>query len=278
MREGLATNLLFPAQSYRFYRPCQARGSSGTPAGVEDIAMTTAALRSAPLDRAAARYWTESRQPLASLLVHRAAFGDLRGGRAGLGPAGVRNGVDALLREVLERLGFSQYFLLPILTVGILLAWHYLTRRPWRVSGSVFYGMIGECVLLAICLRFALATARPAAVHHGRGGDAGHPRRLGVDDRLPWRGVYEELLFRLLLLPLLAWLLRRFRLAPAAAMAGAVLLSSLLFAAAHYIGPYGESHFTPSFDVLLSDAGGDVLCRAVRVSRFRHCGGDPCRL
>ena len=50
-------------------------------------------------------------------------------------------------------------------------------------------------------------------------------------------GVYEELLFRLLLLPLLAWVLRRFRVAPAASMAGAVVLSSLLFAAAHYIGP-----------------------------------------
>jgi membrane protease YdiL (CAAX protease family) len=53
-------------------------------------------------------------------------------------------------------------------------------------------------------------------------------------------GVYEELLFRLLLLPLLAWVLRRLAMSPAAAMVGAVLLSSLLFAIAHHIGPYGE--------------------------------------
>ena len=53
-------------------------------------------------------------------------------------------------------------------------------------------------------------------------------------------GVYEELLFRLLLLPLLAWVLRQTKLSPAAAMSVAVLLSSLLFAAAHHVGPYGE--------------------------------------
>ncbi len=126
------------------------------PAGVEDIAMTALPSPSVPPHQAAARYWTESRQPLASLLFIAPLLVIYEVGVLALGPAGVRNGVDALLRQVLERLGFSQYFLLPVLTVSILLAWHYLTRRPWRVSGGVFYGMIGECVLLAICLRLLL--------------------------------------------------------------------------------------------------------------------------
>ena len=66
-------------------------------------------------------------------------------------------------------------------------------------------------------------------------------------------GVYEELLFRLLLVPLLIG-----RVAAAAASSdrqhgrGAVLLSSLVFAAAHHIPPYGETFawFSFSFRVL----------------------------
>ena len=205
--------------------------------------MTASPSVSGPLHRAAARYWTESRQPLASLLFITPLLAIYEVGVLVLGPAGVRNGVDALLREVLERLGFSQYFLLPVLTVSILLAWHYLTRRPWRVSGTVFYGMIGECVLLAICLRLllqlqGLLLSTVAGVVTLDIGVV-----LGSMTAYLGAGVYEELLFRLLLLPLLAWVLRRFHVAPAASMAGAVVLSSLLFAAAHYIGPYGE-HFT----------------------------------
>ena len=65
-------------------------------------------------------------------------------------------------------------------------------------------------------------------------------------------GVYEELLFRLLMVPLLIGVLRLLRLRPTASMVGAVLLSSLVFAAAHHIPPYGEtfSWFYFSFRVL----------------------------
>ena len=53
-------------------------------------------------------------------------------------------------------------------------------------------------------------------------------------------GIYEELLFRLILLPLTFWGLRRLGAKPRPSMIAAVLLGSLLFAAAHYVGPYGE--------------------------------------
>ncbi len=95
-------------------------------------------------------------------------------------------------------------------------------------------------MLLAICLRLLLQL--PGLLLSTVAGvvtlDIGAV--LGSMTAYLGAGVYEELLFRLLLLPLLAWVLRRFHVAPAASMAGAVVLSSLLFAAAHYIGPYGE--------------------------------------
>ena len=51
-----------------------------------------------------------------------------------LGPNAMRNGADAWLRQTLDLLGFNAYFLLPALTVGILLGWHHVLRQPWHVS------------------------------------------------------------------------------------------------------------------------------------------------
>jgi membrane protease YdiL (CAAX protease family) len=53
-------------------------------------------------------------------------------------------------------------------------------------------------------------------------------------------GIYEELLFRLMLLPLIAWLLRCCGCKPGWSLAGAAVLTSLIFAGAHHVGPLGE--------------------------------------
>jgi membrane protease YdiL (CAAX protease family) len=60
-------------------------------------------------------------------------------------------------------------------------------------------------------------------------------------------GIYEELLFRLLLVPAtmaaigLAFASRRVK------IAGALLLTSLIFSAAHYVGPHGDAFAWHSF-------------------------------
>jgi membrane protease YdiL (CAAX protease family) len=51
-------------------------------------------------------------------------------------------------------------------------------------------------------------------------------------------GIYEELLFRLLLLPVVAAGLKLAGAGPEKQIVGAVIITSLLFSAAHYIGPY----------------------------------------
>jgi membrane protease YdiL (CAAX protease family) len=61
-------------------------------------------------------------------------------------------------------------------------------------------------------------------------------------------GVYEELLFRVLLVSAIAFLARRvFRWRPVVATVLAVVLSALIFAAFHYIGPYGDPLRVDSF-------------------------------
>ncbi len=157
-----------------------------------------------------------------------------------LGSRAARNGADAWLRQTLDLLGFSQYFLLPALVIFALLGWHHVSRRPWRIGRGVLWGMFGESILLAISLRLllqlqiVLREELASAVRLDLAGWAGAMSGyLGA-------GIYEELLFRLLMLPLAVWLLRRMSLGSTASLIAAVLLTSLLFAAAHNIGPFGE--------------------------------------
>jgi len=196
-----------------------------------------------------ADYWFESRQPLVSLLFIVPLLAVYEAGVVGLGANAIRNGADIWLRGFLEFLDFGQYFLLPVLVVGILLGWHYTTRQAWGMPRGVLSGMCVECALLAGCLWavsqaeawFLLAavgtvisTGPAGAVAPGGSGSlAGFIGFFGA-------GVYEELLFRLMLLPAMAWGIRRLGTPHGSATALAVLASSVVFAVAHYVGRYGE--------------------------------------
>ena len=200
-----------------------------------------------PVTGLTTNYWAESRRPLASLMFIAPL---LLTYEVGVLVFGVRNGADMWLRELLDLMGFSQHLLLPILTVGILLAWHHTTRQPWRLSGGVLCGMAVECVPLAFLLHLILqlqggllqniagsgcqCTGQIAVELSIAGTCRGLIQFLGA-------GIYEELLFRLILFSATAWALRRLGMASRASVVTAVLATSLLFSAAHYIGPYGDT-------------------------------------
>ena len=60
-------------------------------------------------------------------------------------------------------------------------------------------------------------------------------------------GVYEEMLFRLMLLPPLAAIAWRLGAKRGVRLVAAVILTSLVFSAAHYVGPHGEAYDSFSF-------------------------------
>jgi len=161
-----------------------------------------------------------------------------------LGHYAVQNGADVWLRGSLTFLGFGQYFLLPILTVCILLGWHYTTRQSWRISRGLLWAMTGECLALAICLRLLvyLQAMLSQVVAEAVRLDIFSTIPSGVGQAIGFlgAGIYEELLFRLIMLSLLAWGLKRLGMTDRKRMVIAVLLTSLLFSAAHYVGKYGE--------------------------------------
>jgi hypothetical protein len=183
-------------------------------------------------------YRALSRTPLTSLVFTLPLVLAYEGGVLLLGRGAPRNGADVWLRQALDGLGFGAYFLLPALTVLGLLAWHHVEHDRWHFSPGVLLGMAGESLLWALLL-VALARLQerlwPLAVATAAWEDVA-TRLVGFCGA----GLYEEVLFRLLMLPAAAWALRRLGASRGAALAGAILLTSTLFSAAHYVGPLGD--------------------------------------
>jgi len=243
-------------------------------------------------------YLEQSRRPLVSLAFIVPLLATYEGGVIYLGPAALRNGADVWLRHFLGLVGFGQYFLLPALTVGLLLAWHHTTHQRWRLPREIVLGMYLESTVLAFGLlglgylernlsqvAVAALSSRTATSASGQMPDARHPsgqrpavpraavpRRVASHAVAPGEtpaaamisspaarlvgfcgaGIYEEALFRLLLLPPVAWLLGIFSVTRPWRLALAIVATSVVFSAAHYIGPQGEAveWFSASFRCL----------------------------
>jgi len=198
-------------------------------------------------------YWRESRRPLASLAFILPLLALYEGGVLVLGARAMRNGADVWLRRLLDALGFGQYLLLPLLTICLLLAWHHTTGDRWRLSAGVVYAMYAECVLLGLVL-LAIGHLQGALVQSIDAGPV--PASLAEFVRFRWlgrlvgffgAGIYEEVLFRLMLLPAAIGLLKLAGVGANARVVSGVVATSLLFSLAHYIGAQGESFEAFSF-------------------------------
>jgi hypothetical protein len=164
------------------------------------------------------------------------------------GQAGVRNGADVLLKSLFTAVG-GRYglhgFALLLLGTGLVLVIRDI-RRKGAPSARVFGGMAIESVIYALVLGVVasyltsfLLTGRLAIV---QGDDPLVQFSLPVQLMISLgAGIYEELLFRVLLVAALAALAHKgfgWRLLPAGVFAAVV--GALVFSAFHYIGPYGD--------------------------------------
>jgi membrane protease YdiL (CAAX protease family) len=208
-------------------------------------------------------YWAVSRTPLTSLVFSLPLVLAYEGGVLWLGRGTPRNGADVWLRQLLDACGFGAYFLLPALTVVGLLVWHHVEHDRWHFSPAVLMGMAGECLLWAMVL-VGIARLQQqfwpldlAAAGWPLAATPGPPAGL-LDGTLSrvigycGAGLYEEVLFRLLLLPAVAWLFGRLGCGPIAAAVWAILITSGLFSLAHYVGPLGDAFDLYSFSFRLA--------------------------
>jgi hypothetical protein len=160
----------------------------------------------------------------------------------------LRTGADAWLRHGLAAIGLTDHWLLPLSLIVILLGWQAADPRGWRFDPRMLVGMAVESVILALALGglselvdlglTRLEASRPPVLATG-------PQAAG-DLVTPWigflgAGVYEEALFRLVLVPVMYAGLRLLQAPGVLASTLAVSASALVFALAHHAGTPGEA-------------------------------------
>lgn len=210
-------------------------------------------------------YWSETRAPRYSLIfaLPLLALYELLAFLASHDAiSGVRNGADVLLKRIFLLVGGRNgLFVFGLLLIGIgagfvIRDW----RRSGRPRGRLFIGMAGESVAYALVFGLVAGTLTVLLLH-GPGvlmsfalspfQEAGAPiTQLPVSTQLMislGAGIYEELLFRVLLVGALVWLGRRLELSPVSVAVFAIIVGALIFSAFHYIGPYGDPLQLSSF-------------------------------
>jgi membrane protease YdiL (CAAX protease family) len=193
-------------------------------------------------------YWTLSRRPrysllfaLPLLLVYELLALVLSGGAM----AGVRNGADVLLKSLFVALGGRA----GLIAFGALLlgtgAW--LVWRDRKAGGAlqarIFAGMAVESLVYASVLGLVTSTLTSLLLGGQLPFAVGQFERLGLASQVMislGAGLYEELLFRVVLVGALAGLAKRILGSPTAAGSIAVILGALIFSAFHYVGPHGD--------------------------------------
>jgi len=212
-------------------------------------------------------YWRVSRAPRYSLLFALPLLAAYEALAALLGRAGgpeVRNGAEVFLTGVISLVAGARA---SAVVIGIVvLACVALAGRDWRrnrgaLRPRVFLVMLAESAALAMVCGLVVGTATARLLH------AIGPRMailaaptaapgaaeagFGLSTRLMLSlgaGLFEELVFRVLLVGAMALALRRVLGArPVTAGAVASVVGALVFSAAHYVGPYGDALTLQSF-------------------------------
>ena len=165
----------------------------------------------------------------------------------------MRNGADVMLRSLFVAIAGRRgpvLFVTCVIAVGIWLVARDL-RRSGRLELRIFAWMTAESTLLAVAFGAVIGTLTARLLSLAPLAIVASQPTMGVGARLMLSlgaGLYEELLFRVLLVSGLLLLARRvLGFATGLANTFAVVVGALIFSAFHYIGPYGDPLRLDSF-------------------------------
>lgn len=200
------------------------------------------------------------------------------------GPEGLalRNGADVILNALFVWVAGAwgpPLFMICLIAVSVWLIAKDLRANPGKLSPAVFGAMLIESVCLALAFGIVVGGLTAALL-------GGPPPLMVISQAIQqldrWSllmlslgaGIYEELLFRVLLVGAIAWGARKLLgLRPLVAGITATVIGALIFSAFHYIGPYGDVLDVYSF-VFRTIAGlffsGLYLLRGFGITAWTH--------
>lgn len=197
------------------------------------------------------RYYDETRRPIVCLAFVFPLLIFYEIGSILLGHESFRSGIDQWLHQALHQLGFGQLVILPLVAMAVMIVWHHRDQDHWRIRGSVLAGMLTEAIGLGLILFCAASAISMLAF-----GPAVAVETL-VSTTQWWAtvvglvgsGIYEELVFRIILLVPVIYCASRLIADRRWATVAGVILISLLFAAVHYnmFNPAGSQFELSSF-------------------------------
>ncbi len=158
----------------------------------------------------------------------------------------VRNGADVMLRNLLEYLGVHGMLACSAVVLGALLVFIIFVsiRNKYPLKLHYFGYMIMESAVLALLfglLMGQIVALFPLSTEQGVTLTTKILLSIGA-------GIYEELVFRVILLSGMIFLaIRVFKRKPTPSIITATIISSLAFAAFHYFGPGKDSFVLHSF-------------------------------
>jgi hypothetical protein len=166
----------------------------------------------------------------------------------------IRNGADVLLKSAfIALLGAQGPLVFGALLIGVSL---WLVIRDMRAHGRqlsprIFAGMMAESIVLALALGIVVSSITTRVLAPFAALTQTSMQELGLWTQLMvslGAGLYEELLFRVLLVGTIATLgTRWFGWRPGTADVVAVGTGAIVFSAFHYLGPFGDPLEAGSF-------------------------------
>jgi membrane protease YdiL (CAAX protease family) len=159
--------------------------------------------------------------------------------------APVRVSADVWIKELLSMTGLRGGLLLVVIAVLAGIAAYVLDRdKSIPIRGRYLAGIVAESTVYAVVVALLVANLVAAVFAVVPPPDDGLWTQLALSIGA---GLYEELVFRVILVGGLALLFRPFFEKQGAAYLLAALLGAALFSLVHYLGPLGDPFALPSF-------------------------------
>ncbi|MEM7454540.1 MAG: CPBP family intramembrane glutamic endopeptidase [Planctomycetota bacterium] len=156
------------------------------------------------------------------------------------GSESMRSGIDLWLDKLLISIGAGHLVILPVITTSLLMIWHHRQKDEWSFKPATLFGMSIESLGLGMILFWAASAYYQLCSQCQADASlmlpmmSENPRWTAASIVALGSGIYEELVFRLLLMVPAILILKKAIGQRYVATAVAMILVSLIFTSLHY--------------------------------------------